>query len=254
MPPAPAEQPVSISVLPAAFGTAPGWRLASGYILPPPEAPELIQIDDANGRGVCIQWPTIVHAVAYTVELLEEGMSIPELFTRTVPEPILEPLVELCVGGLRPGAYSIRIRCVAPCGGESSPSAWSTLPPSCTLGPMLPSVALHLPQPLLSTNPSAAMPLPASPPPMFPPDVASLQAAGAPASTIGAPSSQVATSAHVTTSDAALVLSAVAPPDPSMSFDLENETHNNDLIAANAASRGTANTEMHGQDEALILD
>jgi len=106
----------------------PGWRCAHGAVIPPPAVPELVPYEEVS-RSVCIQWPTVVHATAYTVELLEEGSNSAERFTRAVPEILPEALVELRVGNLNPGAYAACVRCVAPCGCESAPSAWSFLPP-----------------------------------------------------------------------------------------------------------------------------
>lgn len=126
--PSSSQLPVNASAATALPAAAPGWRFPNGTILPPPAAPELIPYEEAS-RSVCIQWPTVVHATAYTVELLEEGTTTPERFTRAVPEILPEALVELRVGNLNPGAYAACVRCVAPCGSESAPSAWSFLPP-----------------------------------------------------------------------------------------------------------------------------
>lgn len=120
--------PANAAAAAALVASTPSWRCPSGAILPPPAAPELVPYEEAS-RSVCIQWPTVVHATAYTVELLEEGTAAAERFTRAVPEIMPEALVELRVGNLNPGAYAACVRCVAPCGFESAPSAWSFLPP-----------------------------------------------------------------------------------------------------------------------------
>lgn len=188
--PGTSQLPPNIAAAAAIAANGPGWRTPFGNILPPPAAPELVPYEEAGGRSVCIQWPTVVHATAYTVELLEEGASAAERFTRAVPEILPEALVELRVGNLNPGAYAACVRCVAPCGCESAPSPWSFLPPfwmppppvSLGLGPWPPQVpgmqplepSTALPgaasggQSLLSTNPSAQPNVP-PPPPSAPP-------------------------------------------------------------------------------------
>mmetsp|Transcript_37445 Transcript_37445/g.68499 ORF Transcript_37445/g.68499 Transcript_37445/m.68499 type:complete len:510 (+) Transcript_37445:137-1666(+) len=132
--PAPAP-PVPVGP-PAPFGVGlpppPSWRASSGSIIPAPAAPELLPFDEteAGTRSLQIQWPTVVHATAYTVELFEEGTPQPEVFKRSVPDSVAELVVELRVGNLGVRAYACRVRCLAPCGCESAPSDWSFLPPS----------------------------------------------------------------------------------------------------------------------------
>lgn len=162
----PASQlPANAAAAAALAAGTPGWRTVHGFIIPPPAAPELIPYEE-GGRSVCIQWPTVVHATAYTVELLEEGTAAAERFTRAVPEILPEALVELRVGNLNPGAYAACVRCVAPCGCESAPSAWSFLPPvwlppppaSLGLGwPGAPGQAM-MPEPMLAAALGAAAP------------------------------------------------------------------------------------------------
>ena len=41
-----------------------------------------IREEPGGGRGLIIQWPTVVHATAYVVELWEENSGIPERFHR----------------------------------------------------------------------------------------------------------------------------------------------------------------------------
>lgn len=175
----------------------PSWRAPSGNLIPSPAAPELQHIEDGGGRALKIQWPTVVHATAYVVELWEENSQMPERFHRTVPENLREVLVELRVGNLQPaGSYSACVRAVAPCGCESQPSPWTAAPvwyPSCGYlppagwgqpppGPLLHNGAAHAsplpsalgagPSPLLSTNPLTA---PTIPPVELPDDREALQ-------------------------------------------------------------------------------
>lgn len=161
-----------------------GWRCIHGGLIPPAAPPELIPLEEA-GRSILIQWPTVVHAVAYTVELFEEGSGALERFRRSVPENLQEALVELRVGNLQVGSYGACVRCIAPCGCEATPSAWSFLPPAWppapphmagawpSVGPppVAPPSQPYLPSPsgLLSTNPgSPSLP---PPPPSEPPTV-----------------------------------------------------------------------------------
>lgn len=210
--PSASQLPSNAAAASALSATTPGWRAPSGSIIPPPCAPELIPYEEAS-RSVCIQWPTVVHATAYTVELLEEGTASAERFTRAVPEILPEALVELRVGNLNPGAYAACVRCVAPCGCESAPSAWSFLPPLWLPPPPAPmglggwpvgapaqvppmesvvgasivpsNQPAYLPtQTLLATNPSGGPQLP--PPPFAPPSwpAASPPIAAAPAQAV----------------------------------------------------------------------
>merc|ERR1712137_880769 len=85
-----------------------------------------------SGFAVSVQWPSVAHAVAYAVELREAWSPTAERFLRSAPLATLGSLVELRVGGLRPGplpgrCYAAQVRCVAACGCESAPSAlgWS---------------------------------------------------------------------------------------------------------------------------------
>jgi len=154
----------------------PGWRCQHGKLVPPPCAPELIPCDDGRlelGRSTLVQWPTVVHASAYTVELYDETTGVLESFRRAVPEILREFLVELRVSNLQPGSYGACVRCVAACGCESSPSPWSFLPPvwmapqaSGALGWPMPGI--QMPQPTLQPIPQQ---MPLLPPqlPLMPP-------------------------------------------------------------------------------------
>eukprot|EP00929_Paragymnodinium_shiwhaense_P013629 TRINITY_DN121470_c0_g1_i1.p1 TRINITY_DN121470_c0_g1~~TRINITY_DN121470_c0_g1_i1.p1 ORF type:complete len:850 (+),score=170.28 TRINITY_DN121470_c0_g1_i1:156-2705(+) len=219
---------------------APDWISASGNLIPSPAAPELLPVFE-NGRSICIQWPMVIHATAYTVELFEEGSASSERFTRAVPEGMTEALVELRVGNLQPTAYAACVRCVAPCGSESLPSPWSYLPPSWMVPPpvaphqwpthaappahlggyapgahALPpmhhvdyNVGLLPPQSPAclgaATTMSAANPLPSMPPPAAPPSLGQAFAAPAAAPAL-APGSALLSSP----APAAVVPSAVA--------------------------------------------
>lgn len=86
---------------------------------------------EGNGRSVLIQWPSVIHAAAYTVELQQREAGGPtERITRQVPEGMTEALVELRIGNLQPGSYHVGARVVAPSGYESkiSDNAWAYLP------------------------------------------------------------------------------------------------------------------------------
>lgn len=119
-----------------AYLPSPGWRSASGMVVPPPPTPELRPADE-HGFAVSIQWPAVVQAAAYVVELREAGSTAFERFVRAAPETTLGTLVELRVGGLRPGAppgrvYVAQVRSVGADGSESAPSppGWSPPLPS----------------------------------------------------------------------------------------------------------------------------
>lgn len=138
-------------------GTAmPGWRCIHNNIVLSPAAPEMLAASD-NFCSVCIQWPTVVHASSYVVELLDQGTMMAQRFLRPMQEGALPALVDLRVDGLQPTAYSSCVRCIAPCGCESAPSAWSFFP----LG--------SLPAPNMASAPQMLAPTAPSSPPMCPP-------------------------------------------------------------------------------------
>jgi hypothetical protein len=200
----------NLMLLPGVPGV--GWRAPSGNVIPPPEAPELLPFDEVGGgRSILIQWPTIVHATAYIVELYEETSGTLERFHRVVPDNLREVLVELRVGNLQPtGSYGACVRSVAPCGCESSPSPWSFAPSSWfppplpmagwagTLPPQANAQQLHpahlQPSPLLATNPGSASSTGLPPPP--PSDPPSVE--GAAVSELEASSSATTSGGHVT--------------------------------------------------------
>lgn len=112
--------------LPAYIPSSGGWRSASGLVVPAPAAPEVKPADEF-GFAVSVQWPAVLQAAAYVVELREAGSAACERFVRSAPEAKLGTLVELRVGGLRPGpppgrVYIAQVRTVAADGSESAPS------------------------------------------------------------------------------------------------------------------------------------
>lgn len=126
-----------------------GWRCVHGSVNPPPSMPELRPADDA-GFAILVQWPSVRHATAYVVELRETGSQRVERFIRSVPVQALGSLVELRIGGLRPGGsagqcYVAQVRCVAACGCESEPSpAGVSQPLGVPAAPVQTPVALSL--------------------------------------------------------------------------------------------------------------
>lgn len=122
------------------YGTPPPWRMPSGLVVPPPATPELRPADEF-GFAVSVQWPAVLQAAAYVVELREAGTAAFERFVRSAPEAKLGTLVELRVGGLRPGpppgrVYMAQVRTVGADGSESlpSPPGWSPPLPSLEAG------------------------------------------------------------------------------------------------------------------------
>jgi len=135
-PPMPPPHDAYAHTLPA-YIPSPGWRPVSGSMPPPPpSAPELRPADEF-GFAVSIQWPAVHQAAAYVVELREAGSAAFERFVRSAPEAKFGSLVELRVGGLRPGpppgtVYVAQVRTVGADGSESAPSppGWSPPLPS----------------------------------------------------------------------------------------------------------------------------
>lgn len=110
-----------------------GWRSTTGMVVPPPAQPEVRPADE-YGFAVSVQWPAVLQAAAYVVELREAGSVAFERFVRSAPEAKLGTLVELRVGGLRPGpppgrVYVAQVRTVAVDGSESQPSPPGVSPP-----------------------------------------------------------------------------------------------------------------------------
>jgi len=155
----------------AACPTRPDWRCIHGSIVVSPCAPSMVARSE-TGYSVCLQWPTVIHASAYVVELLDQGTMTSQRFMRCSPEGVLPPLMDLRVDGLQTCSYAACLRCVAPCGCESIPSPWSVLPlvwapPSGSM-PLAP--ALHMLPPNAPTIAPAFFPMgPPAPsgPPLF---------------------------------------------------------------------------------------
>ncbi|CAE7505477.1 unnamed protein product [Symbiodinium pilosum] len=102
---------------------APTWHCVHGAVVPAARAPEILALDEA-GFSVAVRW-TSVGAAAYVVELREAGSPMAERFVRSASPTPPGTLMELRVGGLRPGpgrAYVAQVRSVGHCGCESSPS------------------------------------------------------------------------------------------------------------------------------------
>lgn len=162
--PPPLQDPFS-GAMPA-YIPPPGWRSATGMVVPPPPTPELRPADE-HGFAVSIQWPAVVQAAAYVVELREAGSSASERFVRAAPEAKLGTLVELRVGGLRPGpapgrVYCAQVRTVGADGSESAPSplGWSPPLPSLPSGgggvsPSVDATAARVGGGIISTTPPA---------------------------------------------------------------------------------------------------
>lgn len=153
---------LSMPLMPCS-ATVPGWRCLHNNIVLPPAAPEML-ITEESCCGICIQWPTVVHASAYVVEFLDQTAMVAQRLLRPTTEGVLPALMDLRVDVLQPGAYAACVRCVAPCGCESAPSSWSYLPPASAAPSTL------QPQQLLSSMvPTASHICP--PPPNAPPSL-----------------------------------------------------------------------------------
>eukprot|EP00435_Cladocopium_sp_Y103_P043381 s365_g12.t1 len=121
----PPPDPLGPGVSPG-FTSGPSWRSPSGLVVPPPAAPELHPADE-YGFALSVRWPAVLQAAAYVVELREADTTSFERFVRSAPEAKLGTLVELRVGGLRPGPapgriYMAQVRTVGHDGWESLPS------------------------------------------------------------------------------------------------------------------------------------
>jgi len=147
--------------------TAPDWRCIHNNIIVPTAAPEMLVTSD-NCCSVCIQWPTVIHASAYVIDLLNQSTMTTQRFVRVMSEGVLPALVDLRLDGLQPCAYAASVRCQAPCGCESSCSPWTFM----TLSPVAPApcetVSFGSFGP--ATAPGAAPPL-CPPPPSAPPSL-----------------------------------------------------------------------------------
>jgi len=157
---------------------SPDWRCIHGNVVIPSACPEILQAGDYS-CGVCIQWPTVIHASAYVVELLDQVTMVAQRFLHGTPEGVLPSLMNLRVDGLQASAYAASVRCVAPCGCESAASSWSFVSGMVGMAPamnMLPPQAPaphHMMPPASMPNaalvlPHACPPPPPSAPPSFP--------------------------------------------------------------------------------------
>jgi len=162
----PVSQSLSLQMAAIASPSA-DWRCMHGNIVVPAASPA-ITLADATGCRLHLQWPTVLHASAYVVDLLDQGTMTSQQFTRAHPEGPLPTLMDLCVDCVGPSSYAAHVRCVAPCGCVSNPSAWSVL-----LGFPVPA-AIRAP----SVAPTALEGLPCScpPPPIAPPSFPSAHA------------------------------------------------------------------------------
>merc|ERR1712039_29102 len=101
--------------------------MGTGMVVPAPATPELRAADE-HGFAISVQWPAVLQAAAYVVELREQGSTAVERFVRSAPEAKLGTLVELRVGGLRPSpggarrVYVAQVRTIGADGSESAPS------------------------------------------------------------------------------------------------------------------------------------
>jgi len=171
--------PQHIFNVPAQGSTCPEWRCTHGNILLAPCQPEIL-VSVNSGCSVRIQWPTVVHATAYVVELLNQSTMIAQRFMRVMlPDGPLPAVVDLQVDGLQPGTYAACVRCVAPCGCESSTSPSSflvvgtaTQEKSTSSPPQAMQIVATAPAPLpLSCPPHFTTPPSCPPPPSAPPSL-----------------------------------------------------------------------------------
>merc|ERR1711959_55201 len=170
--------PQHILHVPAHGSTCPDWRRTHGNILLAPCQPEIL-VSVNSGCSVRIQWPTVVHATAYVVELLNQSTMTAQRFMRVMlPDGPLPAVVDLQVDGLQPGTYAACVRCVAPCGCESSPSPSSFLVVGTATqeknmaSPQAMQIVATAPAPLpLSCPPHFTTPPSCPPPPSAPPSL-----------------------------------------------------------------------------------
>lgn len=119
-----------------------------------------------NCCSICLQWPTVVHATGYVVEITNQATMGSQRFMRAMlAETSLPPLVDLQVEGLQPGTYAACIRCVAPCGCESAASPWSFFASGDAATSSMPSMCPSVP--VASQVLTPACPPPPSSPPCF---------------------------------------------------------------------------------------
>jgi len=136
---------------------SPDWRCMHGNVVIPSAAPEILQAGDYS-CGVCIQWPTVIHASAYVVELLDQTTMVAQRFLHGTPEGVLPSLMNLGVDGLQATAYAACVRCVAPCGCESAASSWSFVSGMAAMAPAMNMLQPQAPAPHHMMQPAASMP------------------------------------------------------------------------------------------------
>jgi len=158
----PLDQGVYALTVPSA-SPSPAWRCIHNNIVIPTAAPEILAAGD-NCCSVCIQWPTVIHATAYVVELFDQATMASQRFVRGTPAGILPQLVDLRVEGLQNSTYAASVRCVAPCGCETVSSPWSFL----ALAAVPPPVAPAFPMPPPQVSAASLCPPPPSAPPTLP--------------------------------------------------------------------------------------
>jgi hypothetical protein len=105
----------------------PDWRCRCAHrnIVVPAMAPEML-VSCENRCSLLLQWPTVVHATSYVVELLNRNSMDTQRYLRAPPEGVLPCIMDLQVDNLQPGSYAACVRCIAPCGCESACSPWSS--------------------------------------------------------------------------------------------------------------------------------
>lgn len=153
-------------VIPSAY-SAPTWRCSHGNIVVPAAAPETLAAGE-NACGLCVRWPTVVHAQAYAVEILNQNTMVSQRYLHAMPEGSLPFVMDMWMHNLQPGAYAACVRCIAPCGCESTCSPWSCA----QLGLAAPMASAPAPAMLLlPPNPPSHIPQTCPPPPSAPPSL-----------------------------------------------------------------------------------
>lgn len=150
-------------------GSLPDWLCVHGSILTAAEVPEIKGEVGEMGWNIHIQWPTVIHASAYVVDILEQQTGFSQRFVRSAAPDIVPALTDLRIDGLQLGTYGACVRCVAPCGCESVCSPWAVLPPSCGMPPSAPTV--HMQPPPSAPAPIAILTPDLCPPPIAPPSL-----------------------------------------------------------------------------------
>lgn len=114
--------PQSLDIPVAANASMPDWRCIHGSVVVSAAVPEIHMASDCC---ICIQWPTVVHASAYVVEVLDQCNMTAQRFMHASPDTTLPPVMEFRVDGVPPSTYTACVRCIAPCGCQSAASLWS---------------------------------------------------------------------------------------------------------------------------------